>query len=125
MKTSATIALWKRKKKGGHACLLGVKAGHWTMRKRRLLCFWRHQEASCGMDFPKGCPKSTGFAFTKVQYPTMKGLEWIDAYNALFAAIACDPCLKLAKVYHSWKEVESALADPKKSIKSICIINVI
>ena len=72
---------------------------------------------------PKGVSKKHGFRVHKIQDPTMKGMEWMDSYDAVFATLACDPCFKLARVYHSWEEVvDVALEDPKKSLKNVDVL---
>lgn len=99
-------------------------ASNWTLNddKKAASPFSTPPRGQLWDGLPKGLSKKHGFRVHKVQDRTMTGMEWMDAYDALFAAIACDPCFKLAKVFHSWKEVESALVDPKKSLHNINVL---
>jgi hypothetical protein len=38
---------------------------------------------------------------------SMKGTEWMDAYDAVYARIACDPLFELVTVFPCWEKVES------------------
>jgi hypothetical protein len=38
---------------------------------------------------------------------SMKGTEWMDSYDAVFARLACDPLFELVRVFSSWEKVES------------------
>lgn len=39
----------------------------------------------------------------------MRGMQWMDAYDALFARIATSPGFELVTVYHAWDQVVAAL----------------
>lgn len=62
---------------------------------------------------PEGCSKRHGFRVCKVKDPSLKGMEWMDSYDALFAKIGTDPHFKLAKVYHNWLDIEGLVKTPK------------
>jgi hypothetical protein len=47
----------------------------------------------------------------RVQDPTMRGMEWMDVYDAIFAAVASDDdeAFTLVHVFRSWKEFDDEL----------------
>ncbi len=94
-------------------------ASNWAVNKDGFSCAPRGQLWD---GLPQGCPKKHGFRVHKVKDATMKGMEWMDSYDALFARIACDANFELVKVYHSWEEVEEMLKAPAKMLKGIDIL---
>lgn len=71
---------------------------------------------------PDGLSEKYGFRVHKVQDQTLRGMEWMDAYDAVFANIACDPHFKLVQVFHHWYEVEAALASPVESLHEVDVL---
>ncbi len=75
---------------------------------------------------PKGCPKKHGLRVHRVKDPSMKGMEWMDAYDAVYAHIAADPSFNLVKVFHRWADVadavEGILSGGKSSLKGVDVL---
>jgi hypothetical protein len=72
---------------------------------------------------PVGVPKKHNLRIHSVKEPSMRGEQWMDAYDALFASIASDTeAFQLVRVYHTWEEVLKALEDPIASLKGLDVL---
>jgi hypothetical protein len=55
---------------------------------------------------PHGCPHAEAFRVYEVQDKTMRGMMWMDTYDAIFAEIASDKDnFTLVKTFAQWEEV--------------------
>ena len=72
---------------------------------------------------PVGVPKKHGFRVHTVKERSVRGMQWMDAYDAIFAAIATDTeAFRLVHVYHTWAEVLRALEDPITTLKGLDVL---
>lgn len=71
----------------------------------------------------EGLPNKHNLRIHSVRERSVRGEQWMDAYDALFASIACDTeAFELVRVYKTWAEVRKALEDPIASLKGLDVL---
>ena len=73
---------------------------------------------------PVGVPQQKHkFRVHTVKEASVRGMQWMDTYDAIFASIAADTeSFELVRVYHSWAEVLIALEHPSEAFTGLDVL---
>lgn len=77
-------------------------------------------------DIPHGFAPAAGethLRVHRVKDPSMRGVEWMDTYDGLFAKVAANDQFELVKVFQSWDEVKRALRQWKEKVDVLVLGN--